>query len=77
VPSIALWTYFYFALFNAAAGERSELIWTVGLALLLLGFVSLLPGLVTRRLRRRKYRRLVEERKGRRGPVLHSVNGSS
>lgn len=65
VPSIALWTYFYSAVFNAAAGERGELVWQVGIALLLLGFVSLLPGLVTRRLRRRKYRRLVVERRAR------------
>jgi uncharacterized membrane protein YdjX (TVP38/TMEM64 family) len=65
LPAIALWTYFYSALFNAAAGERGELLWTVGGALLLLGFVSLLPGLVTRRLRRRKYRRLLAERSGR------------
>lgn len=65
LPATVLWTYFYSALFNAAAGERGELVWQIGIALLLLGFVSLLPGLVTRRLRRRRYRRLVVERRGR------------
>lgn len=65
VPSITLWTHFYSAVYHAAAGERGGLIWQVLLALLLLGFVSLLPGLVRRRLRRRKYRRLIAERKGR------------
>ncbi len=65
LPAIAVWTYFYSALFNAAAGERGDLIRQVSIALLLLGFVSLLPGLVTRRLRRRRYLRLLEARRGR------------
>ncbi len=64
-PSIAIWTYFYAALFQAAADERALLIKKILIAMFLLGFVSLLPGLIRRRLRRRKYLRLVAERRAR------------
>jgi uncharacterized membrane protein YdjX (TVP38/TMEM64 family) len=64
-PSIAIWTYFYSALFQAAAGERAALIQKIVVAMFLLGFVSLLPGLIRRRLRRRKYRQIMAARRGR------------
>jgi uncharacterized membrane protein YdjX (TVP38/TMEM64 family) len=57
-PTIPLWSYFYAALFEAAAGERAGLAWRLGAVIGLLGFASLLPPMIRRRLRKRRYRRL-------------------
>lgn len=65
-PSVVLWTYFYASLFDAAAGERVGKVKELLIALSVLGFFSLLPNLVRRRMRARRYRRLVAARRGRR-----------
>jgi len=62
LPTIPLWTYFYAALFEAAAGERAGLVGRLAAVIVLLAFISLLPPLIRRGLRKRRYRRLRDER---------------
>jgi uncharacterized membrane protein YdjX (TVP38/TMEM64 family) len=57
-PTAILWTRFYGTFFEAAAGDRAGLAKEMGITLFLLGFVSLLPGLIHRRMRRHRYRKI-------------------
>jgi uncharacterized membrane protein YdjX (TVP38/TMEM64 family) len=66
-PSIPLWTYFWASLYQAAAGERADLVRRLAAVVFALAFVSLLPALIRRRLWRRRYRRLKAARAARRG----------
>ncbi len=68
-PSIVVWTHFYASVFEAAAGERAGIVKQLFLTLFLLGFVSLLPGLVQRRLRRRRLRQIRRLRAARATPA--------
>ncbi|HEX4956080.1 MAG TPA: VTT domain-containing protein [Thermoanaerobaculia bacterium] len=68
-PSIIVWTHFYASLFAAAAGERAGLVKQLFLILFLLGFVTLLPGLIQRRLRLRRLRRIQRTRSARPTPA--------
>lgn len=63
-PAIAVWSYFYSAMFTAAAGERGDLIRRLLIALSILGFFSLLPILVRRITRWRRYRQVMTARRG-------------
>lgn len=63
LPTTTIWTYFYAALYQAAAGEAAGIIRRLAVALVLLLTVSLLPAALNRRARSRRYREIKEERR--------------
>lgn len=66
-PSIVLWTVFYSAFYRAAAGESKALLYRTMAILITFAFVSTLPTFIRRRIRIRRYKRILAER-GQRSP---------
>lgn len=66
-PAVFIYTWFAAALAKATGEERGEVILQMGLALVGILLLSFVPPLIRGRNRRRRYRRLTEERRSRGG----------
>lgn len=64
-PVMVLWTWFWYAFFEAAAGETGGIMARLATAMVLLLAASMLPMLIRGRQRRRRYREITESRRRR------------
>lgn len=67
LPPVAIFTYFFGLLIEAASGDRAAIARRMAAVVLGAAFLVFLPVGIRRRLRRRRYRRLRAERAGRPG----------
>ena len=67
LPPVAIFTYFFALLVEAASGDRAVILRRLAAVVLGAAFLVFLPVGIRRRLRRRRYRRLRAERAARPG----------